>query len=66
MLTFRDVVIVGALVALVMWWFKRRCGCAQRRPMSAEPGRPAPPPRAPSSSPRPRGCSGLAPCGGAR
>lgn len=26
-LTWKDVVVVGAVVALVVWWFKRQCGC---------------------------------------
>jgi hypothetical protein len=63
MLSFRDVVVIGAVVALIMWWFKRRCGCAHPQPMRERPSAPTARP-APSSAPRRGGCMGLAPCGG--
>lgn len=59
MLSLRDVVIIGAVVALILYLFRPRgCGCKQRLPT---------PPAAAAPRPEPavkRPCIGGLPCGG--
>ena len=53
MLTLRDIVAIAAVVAIVLWFFRRKkagCGCAHPKPAAAAPA---------------KRC-GLIPCGGGK